>query len=102
MVIGFPADANQQSPVIPGLLQFNVLTVDKPENAPWHVGSSPKVYVIVPTNEAESAVPETVPTSLPKVDAQVPLMVEPVWFRLIVIGLMTVNMFPRVAALPVR
>jgi hypothetical protein len=94
MVSGFPDDANQQSPVIPGLLQFNVPTVDKPENAPSHVGSLSKAYVIVPTNEAESTVPEIVPRSLPKVDAHVPVMVEPVWFRLIVIGLMTLNMFP--------
>jgi hypothetical protein len=104
MVSGFPVDANQQSPVNPGLLQFNVPTVDKPENAPSHVGSPSKAYVIVPTNEAASAVPEIDPRSLPKVDAQVPVMVEPVWFRFMVIGLMTLNMFPPpvAASSPVR
>jgi hypothetical protein len=66
MASGFPGDANQQSPVIPGLLQFNVPTVDKPENAPSHVGSASKAYVIVPTNEDESTVPDRVPRSLPQ------------------------------------
>jgi len=99
---GLSGGANQQLPASPGLLQFNVLTVDNPEKAPSHVGSSPKVYVIVPRNEAESAVPDTVPPSVPKVDDQVPVMVEPVWFKLIVIGLMIVMFVPIAASLPVR